>query len=163
VLYTADRAAARTRPLITSHYIGQGYPAAFDYIGTRDYTAWLTLPAALAFRRSLDAAGIDAHVRALIDTGSDALESLGARPVAPRDPSLWMRAFVLPQPRAATQADADEVMRTLWERERIQIRCAIVAGSLLLRICGQAYVEADELRALGDALGRHGWPGRSSR
>ncbi len=162
VLHTAQRVAAITQPLIKSHYVELGYPRAFDYIGTRDYTAWLSMPAALAFRRSLDAAGIATHVRGIIDAGSAALESVGAKPAAPMDATLWMRAFVLPQNRAATQADADAVMRTLWERERIQIRCAIVAHKLLLRISAQAYVEADEMRVLGDALARHGWPDRIS-
>lgn len=161
VLFASPRAAARTRPLIASHFVGLGFPRAFDYIGTRDYTAWLAAPAALEFRRSLEGAGIRAHVRSLVDAGSRALENAGARPVAPRDEAMWMRAFELPQARAATQADADEVMRGLWERERIQIRCAIVANRLLLRFCAQAYVEADELHALGRALARHGWPARS--
>jgi len=163
VLFAADAVAASTRPLVTSHYVGLGFPRAFDYIGTRDYTAWLSVPAGLAFRRSLDAADIRGHVRHLVDVGSEALQAVGALAVAPRDDSLWMRAFVLPQRRDATADDAAHVMRTLWEAERIQIRCAVLDGRLLLRFCAQAYVEADELRALGDALSRHGWPARSTR
>jgi hypothetical protein len=52
-------------------------------------------------------------------------------------------------------------MRDLWERERIQIRCAVVSDRLLLRFSAQAYVEPAELQALGAALLRHGWPARS--
>lgn len=163
VLHASPRVASRTRPLIASHYLHLGYPRAFDYIGTRDYTAWLATPAALAFRRSLDAADIGGHVRRLVDAGSAALESVGAMATAPRNDSLWMRAFVLPQSRTATAADADAVMRTLWERERIQIRCALVAGKLLLRFCAQAYVGEDEMTRLGAAFEAHGWPARSAR
>ena len=28
-------------PVLTSHYVELGFPRSFDYIGTRDYTAWL--------------------------------------------------------------------------------------------------------------------------
>ena len=71
-----------------------------------------------------------------------------------------MRAFLLPQRRPAIDADATQVIRTLWEKERIQIRCARIGAALLLRVCAQAYVSAEEMLALGEALARHGWPDR---
>jgi len=82
-------------------------------------------------------------------------------PIAPPSLSAAMRAFLLPQRRPATDADAAAVMRTLWNEERIQIRCARIGGALLLRVCAQAYVDADEMDQLGAALARHGWPDRS--
>ncbi len=72
-----------------------------------------------------------------------------------------MRAFLLPQTRPAIEADAARVMNDLWEQARIQIRCARLGGNLLLRFCAQAYVEADELRALAAQLDRLGWPARA--
>jgi isopenicillin-N epimerase len=160
-LHVAAEAANFTRPLQTSHYIESGFPTAFDYIGTRDYTAWLAVPAALQFVRALGSERLHAHNAHLIDVGSEAVAGAGALPVAPRDASVWMRAFILPQHRAATNEDAAHVIRTLWERERIQIRCAVVAGRLLLRFCAQAYVAAEEMQRLGEALRRHGWPDAS--
>ncbi len=163
LLVAADRVAARTRPRVISHPVGLGFPRAFDYVGTRDYTAWLTLPAALAFHRELQAAGLAGHLAALVDSATDALEEIGAVPVVPRESCAAMRAFVLPQTRAATATDATDVTRTLWQRERIQIRCAVVGDKLLLRLCGQAYVDADEMLRAGEAVGRHGWAARTAR
>lgn len=160
MLHAAPGAASLTRPLVTSHFVELGFPRAFDYVGTRDYTAWLAAPAALEFFQALGPARLRAHQQALIRHGTAQLERVGAMTIAPAELSPAMRAFVLPQARPALTEDANELMRTLWERERIQIRCAIFDGALLLRVCAQAYVEAQDLTRLAEALGRHGWPAR---
>ncbi|MET0291759.1 MAG: aminotransferase class V-fold PLP-dependent enzyme [Steroidobacteraceae bacterium] len=163
LLAASPRVRASTRPLIVSHHVELGFPGSFDYVGTRDYTAWMSMPSALAFHRSLGFERLHAHNSRLIDIGSEALQSAGAAPVVPRELCAWMRAFVLPQQRAATAGDAEATLRNLWERERIQIRCAVVDERLLLRFCAQAYVDVDEPARLGEALARQGWPGRTSR
>ena len=61
MLYASQAAAPLTRPVLTSHYIGMGFPHSFDYVGTRDYTAWLAVPRALQFLRELDPARLWAH------------------------------------------------------------------------------------------------------
>jgi isopenicillin-N epimerase len=137
-----------------------GFPHSFDYVGTRDYTAWLAVPKALAFFQQLGATRLWQHQAQLIARGSRALLAAGAEQIAPPGMSAAMRAFLLPQHRPATDADAATVIRTLWDEERIQIRCARIGGALLLRLCAQAYVEADEVERLGQALARHGWPDR---
>ena len=161
VLYAAAGAAPLTRPHITSHYIGLGFPHAFDYVGTRDYTPWLCAPRALAFFEELGPERVWAHESALIARASRAIAGAGGHEIAPAALCAAMRAFLLPQRRPATDADAASVMRTLWEQERIQIRCARIGGSLLLRVCAQAYVESEEMDQLGQALARHGWPDRA--
>jgi isopenicillin-N epimerase len=160
LLYAAPGAASLTRPVLVSHYIGRGFPHSFDYIGSRDYTAWLATPRALAFREELGVERVRAWCAQLVQSGSTALQRIGAQPAAPLSPDLAMRAFVLPQVRPAIDADADAVTRGLWEEARIQIRCARQGSALLLRFCAQAYVEADELTALASALDRLGWPAR---
>jgi isopenicillin-N epimerase len=158
MLYASPAAAPLTRPVLTSHYIGMGFPHSFDYVGTRDYTAWLAVPRALQFLSELDTSRLWAHEAHLVDTASTALLAAGAQVIAPASLSAAMRAFLLPQRRPAIDADAAQVIRTLWEKERIQIRCARIGGNLLLRVCAQAYVAADEMQALGAALAKHGWP-----
>jgi isopenicillin-N epimerase len=160
-LYAAPGAASLTRPVLVSHYVGMGFPHSFDYIGTRDYTAWLAVPRALAFLGELGIARLHAHQASLVEAGSAALLGIGAQAVAPPSPGLAMRAFLLPQTRPATDADASAVIHSLWEAARIQIRCARLHGALLLRFSAQAYVEADELRALATTLARVGWPARA--
>lgn len=161
LLYASGSAAPLTRPLVTSHFVDQGFPRSYDYVGTRDYTAWLAAPAALRFHESLGRDRLRAHCDALVTHGTAELLAAGAREISPRPMAAMMRAFVLPQVRPALAADAAALMQTLWDAQRIQVRCTVQQGLLLLRFCAQAYVDADDLTRLGQALARHGWPARA--
>lgn len=161
LVWSSPTAPVQPLPLVTSHYVGLGFPRAFDYIGTRDYTAWLATAEAIGFFEVQQAQGLWAWEAALVDVGSRAMIAAGAQPLAPRDMCAAMRAFQLPQRREATEADGDAVVEALWSRERIRIRCVANAGRLLLRFSAQAYVTEEELRRLGEALDRHGWPARA--
>jgi isopenicillin-N epimerase len=162
LLYASGSAAPLTQPLATSHHVGMGFPRSFDYVGTRDYTAWLAAPRALEFFQALGAARIQAHNAMLVKQGSEALLASGAQAVAPLADCAAMRAFILPQTRPAHESDAAEITQALWDNERIQIRCTTQSGLLLLRFCAQAYVDADEIAQLAQALDQRGWPARNS-
>lgn len=160
LLWESPSARVSVQPVLASHYIEHGFPEAFDYVGTRDYTAWLATTSAIEFLEWLQPPLLWQHEARVLDVGSRALEAAGGVAAGPRAMSASMRAFVLPQRRPAAESDPEAVMRTLWERERIQVRCALVGGKLLLRFCAQAYVSEDDVAGLGDALARHGWPDR---
>ena len=132
----------------------------FDYVGTRDYSAWAALPAALQFWQRMEAAGLDAHCRRLIEEGSALLDHIGLVAVAPPGCSSFMRSFILPQRGRAAPQQATDLKRMLWDQARIQIYSAVLGDKLLLRISAQAYVVADDIAALADVLDRRGWPGR---
>ncbi|MEO7744180.1 MAG: aminotransferase class V-fold PLP-dependent enzyme [Usitatibacter sp.] len=159
-LYASRDVAARTRPNVVSHFIALGFPQAFDFTGTRDNSAWLSVPAAIRFFEELDPAAVRRYQARLLRICSDLLLSVGARVVGPTDMCAAMRSFVLPQARPATQTDADEVMRVLWEKDRIQTMAKELGGELLLRVSAQVYVDEGDMHRLSDALDRRGWPGR---
>jgi isopenicillin-N epimerase len=161
MLWSSAEAPVQPLPGVTSHYIGYAFPKAFDYTGTRDYTAWLSTPEAVRFFEACDPRALWSHEAALVDAGTQSMLEAGGLPVAAREMCAAMRAFVLPQRRAALPEDAEQLIRTLWEAERIRIRCTTQDGKLLLRFSGQAYVALDDLRNLGESLQRHGWPGRA--
>ena len=48
-LWASPARHAETHPLVISHGFGQGFETEFDWVGTRDPTAWLTVPAAIDF------------------------------------------------------------------------------------------------------------------
>ena len=153
-LHASREAAALTQPLVVSHYAGLGFPRAFDYVGTRDYTAWLALPAAIDFFHSLDPPRAAAWRRDLIAVATGAMAALGAEPVGSGDLGASLRSFRLPWPRTATPADAIALVNDLWERDRIQSMSVAFGGALLLRVSAQVYVEPDDVRALAAALER---------
>ncbi len=160
LLYASDAARAVTRPAITSHFVDMGFPKAFDYLGTRDYSAWLAIPAAIRFFEQLGREALWRYEARLVAIASKQLAALGATPAGPPEMSAAMRAFILPQRREALAEDALDLKHALWEEASIQVNAAVLAGALLIRISAQAYVDAADLQALADHLDRRGWPGR---
>ena len=160
MLYASDRTKAMTQPPIVGHFIEMGFPRSFDYLGTRDYSGWLALPAAIRFFEELGRERLWRHNARLVAEASEQLIGLGAQPTGPLDMCAAMRAFVLPQVREARAEDAMNLKRSLWEEGRIQVNSAVLAGSLIIRISAQAYVDETELLALSAQLERRGWPGR---
>jgi len=158
--YASPRVAAMTRPVLTSHFIAMGFPRSFDYVGTRDNSGWLAIPAAIAFFNGLGPEKFRRYNHALIERGTELLTTLGAEPIAPLEMAAAMRAFILPQRRPAEDADAQTLKDMLWDDERIQVNANSLMGTLLLRICAQAYVDDADLERLGSALEKRGWPGR---
>jgi isopenicillin-N epimerase len=159
-LHARGDAAALTRPLVVSHHVAMGFPRSFDWVGTRDVTPWLSVPAAIDFFEQLQPAELRAHNARLVDYATERLEPLGARPVAARMLCASMRSFELPTTRRATREDAQGLMRSLWERHRIQSMAVELGGRLLVRVSGQAYVEEEDVLALAAALREDGWPAR---
>jgi isopenicillin-N epimerase len=159
-LHAAGAAIAETRPLVISHHVGLGFPRSFDWVGTRDVTPWLSVPAAIDFFTAQGPEALRAHNARLIDAATALLEPLGARPVAARELCDSMRSFQLPTQRTATRDDAQALMRSLWDRHRIQAMAVDLGGRLLFRVSAQAYVGEEDLETLATALAQDGWPGR---
>ena len=159
-LHAAPEVAAVTAPLVVSHYVGLGFPRAFDYVGTRDYTAWLAIPAALRFFERLGPERARRYRSQLIDRATTLLAAVGAHPVGADDLGCAMRSFVLPQQRPAAVGDAEELVGGLWKRHRIQAMAVVFGEALLLRVSAQVYVDEEDLEALAAAIATEGWPGR---
>ncbi|HEY3888088.1 MAG TPA: aminotransferase class V-fold PLP-dependent enzyme [Caulobacteraceae bacterium] len=160
LLHAADHVAAMTRPCVTSHFVEMGFPKSFDYLGTRDYSGWLAIPEAVRFHEQLGPERLRRYNAGLVAFASQHLLALGAQPVGPIGMCASMRAFVLPQRRAALDDDALALKQTLWDEARIQVNAAVLDSSLLIRVSGQAYVEEKDFVQLSTKLDRRGWPGR---
>ncbi|HEX5128534.1 MAG TPA: aminotransferase class V-fold PLP-dependent enzyme [Usitatibacter sp.] len=159
-LHARGEAAALTRPLVVSHHVGMGFPRSFDWVGTRDATPWLAVPAAIDFLEGLGPQALRAHDARLVDLATAKLQELGAEPACARELCASMRSFRLPQRRAATREDARALMRTLWEECRVQAMAVELGGRLLFRVSAQAYVSEADVEMGVEALARLGWPGR---
>lgn len=160
MLFAAAGVAQITRPTVVSHYIERGFPASFDWVGTRDYSPWLAIPAAIDFHRGIDQDALQSHHRRILDLATERLAALGAVPVAPIELCAAMRSFVLPTRRAAVQADGAEAMRQWWDRRRVQAMATRFGDRLLVRVSSQAYVDDSDIDRLAEALAAEGWPGR---
>jgi isopenicillin-N epimerase len=159
-LYASEEVAAITRPNVVSHFIALGFPRAFYFTGTRDNSAWLSVPAAIDFFERLDPPAARAYQRALLERATEIMGTLGAEPVGPMDCCAAMRSFVLPQRRTAAPEDAPALMRQTWEKDRVQSHGSALGGRLLSRVSAQVYLDEGDLARFRDTLDRHGWPGR---
>lgn len=159
-LYARDPAALALRPLSVSHYYNDPFPLCFDYVGTRDVTAFLTLSPAQDFIEQHGAADIRNWLTNLSRAGIEPLSRVGATPIAPDSMFAAMRAYTLPQSREVRPEDAQELINGYWDRHRIQVAASAYQGKLLLRLSAQIYSDLDDINHLVGVLDRHGWPGR---
>jgi isopenicillin-N epimerase len=160
ILFAAGDVAAMTRPTVVSHYIERGFPACFDWVGTRDYSPWLAIPAAIDFHGTIDQDALEAHHRRILELATGRLAALGAVPVGPMSLCAAMRSYVLPTRRAAVQADGAEAMRLWWDRHQMQAMATRFGDKLLVRVSSQAYVDDADVELLAHVLATEGWPGR---
>lgn len=159
--WAAPDVRAITLPLNISHDVAQGFPRAFDYTGTRDSTAWLCVPDALAFATEFGVNEIMAHNKALAAAGARAFARLGATRNAEDTQFAAMQSLTLPTTRPATAEDAGWLIAQMWDQHRVQIASNAVDGRLLLRISGQIYCDPSDVTQAAGALDQLGWPGRA--
>lgn len=147
---------ATTFPTTLSHGTFQGLIPAFDWVGTRDPSAWLAIDASLKFVESLG--GLDrirAHDVLLRREGARrVLDTLGGRPPAPESMLAALQTLPLPDTLAlpGTQEHAWALNRTLWERHRIEATFAAFAGRVWLRLSCQVYHRPDDFTRLAQVL-----------
>lgn len=161
IMFAADRAVERTLAPVVSHWTTLGFPRSFDYIGSRDYSAWLATPIALEFHEALSRQGLAGYCRDILALADRSLRPLGIVPYGGQS-GLSMRAYVLPQHRPAEPEDCDALHASLWHNHAIQARFNLFESELLLRVSAQAYVDASDIIALCEALKGDGWPGRQA-
>jgi isopenicillin-N epimerase len=144
-------------PTVISHGFPNGFQAEFDWTGTADPTALLSVPAAIRYMGSLLPGGwteLMAQNRSLaLECRALLGDSLGVPAAAP-DAMIGAIASVILPPAApvsiAAQFDRDRVMS--WFRERGVETWFHDAPVPLLRVSAQLYNDADQYRHLATLL-----------
>lgn len=153
----ADRRNA-VRPLVISHWAGEGFEAEFHWQGTRDHSAWLSAGAAVDFMGQWGWDRVRAHNHALAVWAHAMLcDRLGVEPTSPVDGSLLgsMAAVRLPPPLdRMTDADQDRLQQALYDEHRIEAMLVGWGGQRFVRVACQVYNTADEYERLATAIGQ---------
>ena len=119
--------------------------------GTRDISAFLSVPAAIEFQARHDWPRWRAHCHGMaLELQREVLARNGLEPIAP-DQSL---AQMVPIPVRST--DAEGLRRWLFEERRIEVPVTQHAGRVLVRVSVQAYTTRGDLVRLRDALAAAG-------
>jgi isopenicillin-N epimerase len=116
--------------------------------GTRDPAPWLTIPAALDYRRDNDWPSVQAHCQALAqDTAGRLAELTGLEPLsAPRFCAPQMVAMPIPE------CDTDQLKIDLIERYNIEIPVFKWQDRCIARLSVQGYNSKGQMDLLIDAL-----------
>lgn len=150
---------------VISHGYNGGWPsegghlhAQFDWTGTHDPAAWLTIADALAAVEAMHPEGwpgVKAAIRELCLTGRDVLiEALGIEPPAPADMIGAIASVPLPPAGNAGSAIFDPLMAALRDRHRIEVPVFTwpAPPDRVLRISAHLYNQPDDYELLAKAL-----------
>jgi isopenicillin-N epimerase len=155
ILWAHPSRQAGLHPLVISWGLDQGFLAEFDWVGTRDPSAWLAAPAGIAFLENL---GFDAVRRYNHDLAWRAAEALTRRwgTSIPCDEGSVGSMVTVPLP-ASLGASLEEAARlrdALLDEDRIEIQLHASHGSLWVRVSAQIYNDWRDIERLRDAIGR---------
>src|SRR5262249_22335888 len=139
-LWVAPDRQADIHPLVISHGFGQSFTAEFDWVGTRDPSAWLSVPAAIDFHERFGGSKLPERK----PRRARKQAPLPAKPGetdrgAPAGRTGSMGAARLPLREAATADRALELRRNLFDEPRIEAPVTAFADPLWVRISAHAY------------------------
>ncbi len=150
-----DLAASRQdiHPVVISHQLDEPWPAEFDAIGTRDYSAWLSVGEALRFHQKLGGAELRQRNRRLALEGAELLRSeLHQEALAPDSMLGSIVTLRWPEEVDATVEVAARLRRELWAEHRVEVAVFAFDGQIYFRISAQAYNELADYQQLAVAL-----------
>jgi isopenicillin-N epimerase len=140
-------------PGVISHGHGRGFAAEFDWIGTRDLSAWLSVPAALDFYEGLGGERLRTRNHALALAMAETLASAwGTRLGAPHAMYGMMATIRIPGTAPATWEAGGMLRRRLWQEHRVEVPVMPVGDALHARISAQVFNVPQDYRRLATAL-----------
>jgi isopenicillin-N epimerase len=133
-----------------NQHLENDFVSAMQWQGTDDPTAFLSVPAAIAFQAEHDWPMHRARCHALLAETLDRISALtGLPPAYSHDDGWYAQMAIAPLPR---QADLPALKARLWEQYRIEIPLTNWDSRHFVRISVQAYTTQAELDTLVRAL-----------
>jgi isopenicillin-N epimerase len=158
-LWANDATRARIHPATVSHFLDQGFDAEFDWQGTRDISAWLTVPDAIALWRSIGAADVRRHNRDLARwVGRLLRDRWQTEPIVELDgpeaePLLGsMVAVTLPDAVRRRFETPEALQAALYATHRTEIPVIAWAGRWHCRASCQVYNRPEDYERLAEAV-----------
>ncbi len=159
-LYVAPERQALLEPLVVSwgwqppeplHGSFLDYPdgrplqAYYEWMGTDEPSALLSVPAAIAFQQDNNWPAVRRACHHLLREASRQVLALsGLPPLSPDDENWWVQMRSLPLP----PCDPAQVQARLWREWQIEVPCFNWAGRPLIRISIQAYNKPADIERL---------------
>ena len=138
------------KPLAPSWGFEDGFPTSFEWQGTSDYSAYLSVPAAIAFQEQWAYEQRDTHNREVADGAAALLrqswgtpEHLGNTVEAP-----WLRMVQLPVTHALTKPQIDSMIERAGLELNVECMCMTVRDKSYVRLSAHMYNEIDQYERL---------------
>jgi isopenicillin-N epimerase len=120
-----------------------------EWQGTRDISAYLTVPAAIEFQAENDWPRVRQECHALVRYARQAITDLtGLEPICPDSPEWHAQMATIPLP----ACDLDELKRRLYDEYRVEVPIITWSGRQFVRVSVQGYNTREDVEALVKAL-----------
>jgi isopenicillin-N epimerase len=124
----------------------------FEWTGTADPAAYLSVPAAIAFQEEHDWRQVRAGCHALAAQARERVAALtGLEQICPDSLEWWGQMCTLPLP-ISDGAAGDALKRRLWEEYQVEVPIVEWQGRFFVRVSIQAYNSASDVDRLLDGL-----------
>ena len=139
-------------PVTISHGYGKGFTAEFDWAGTRDPSAYLSVGAAIDFHERMGGAAFRRRNAAIAREGAELVaRRLGSETAAAGEFHAAMQLVRLPVPGPATPERAFALRSRLIGTFKTDAPVNPLSGALWMRISAFAYNELDDFARLAEA------------
>jgi isopenicillin-N epimerase len=154
-LWAAPERQAGLHPLVISWGLDKGFLAEFDWVGTRDPSAWLAAPVGIDFLHELGFEAARAYNHRLAWNAARALADRWGTRLGVREEHVGsMVTLPLPERFGSVREDAVRLRDALLYEDHIEVQVHARQGRLATRISAQVYNERDDFERLRDAVVR---------
>ena len=151
-IWVAPERQTEIHPLVTSHGWGKGYIDEFDWIGTCDPTAWLSVYAAIDWHLQAGGRSLTQRNATLVQQAAQELAGRWNTGIgAPANATLSMTTVRLPFGEPTHDA-AQRLRIGLLKDHRLDTVIVVFANSLWIRLSAQAYNALPDYQRLGETI-----------
>ncbi len=153
ILWAAPARQAALHPAVISWGLDESFTTEFDLPGTRDPSAHLAAPAAIALLREWGVEAVQRYNHDLAWTSAHDLASAWDTPLdTPEDLIGTMATVMLPATLGSTREDALRLRDALLFEDGIEVPVHAYRDRLRARISAQVYNDADDMQRLAAAV-----------
>jgi len=152
LLWTAPARQESTRPAVPSHGSDKSYTEAFDWIGTRDVTPWLSLGAAEQAYEEFGGETLMARNRQLAaEAGEVVMAAVGGTPSTPSCMRAAMAVLCF-RGKPDGLSDGHLKIRASLREQGVVVAANMLNGFLCLRLSAQIYNSASDYQRCAEIL-----------